>query len=55
MPNITKYRVLELRDPREEGRTIEEIMEELHLTATPIHDRLRKIRLRLKEFQRKSQ
>jgi len=45
-------RIVELR---REGRTIEEIMEKLHLTATPIHDRLRKIRLRLKESQRKSQ
>jgi len=45
-------RIVELR---REGRTIEKIMQELHLTATPIHDRLRAIRRRLKEFQRKSQ
>jgi RNA polymerase sigma factor (sigma-70 family) len=44
-------RIVELR---REGRTIEEIMEELHLTATPIHDRLRKIRERLKKSQGKS-
>jgi hypothetical protein len=44
-------RIVELR---REGRTIEEIMEKLHLTATPIHDRLRKIRERLKKSQGKS-
>jgi RNA polymerase sigma factor (sigma-70 family) len=40
---------------RRQGKTVEEIMEELHLTATPIHDRLRRIRQRHEEFRRKSQ
>ena len=44
-------RIVELR---RQGKTIEEIMEELHLTATPIHDRLRRIRQRHEEFLRKS-
>ena len=39
---------------RRQGKTIEEIMAELHLTATPIHDRLRRIRQRHEEFLRKS-
>ena len=45
-------RIVELR---RQGKTVEEIMEELHLTATPIHDRLRRIRQRHEEFRRKSQ
>jgi len=40
---------------RRQGKTVEEIMEQLHLTATPIHDRLRRIRQRHEEFRRKSQ
>lgn len=45
-------RIVELR---RQGKTVEEIMEELHLTATPIHDRLRRIRQRHEEFRQKSQ